>query len=124
VTINTDNRLMSATSMSHEMNELVRQCDWTFLDLQRATINALKSAFIPFEERLEIIEEIEESEEIKVSEYIEIDEHFEYGIGLEAALYVEALEDEVIEKFINDFNTNQLTLDPSLYSFRSDDEEE
>jgi adenosine deaminase len=58
VTINTDNRLMSATSMSHEMNELVRQCDWTFLDLQRATINALKSAFIPFEERLEIIEEI------------------------------------------------------------------
>ena len=73
---------------------------------------------------LEIIEEIEESEEIKVSEYIEIDEHFEYGIGLEAALYVEALEDEVIEKFINDFNTNQLTLDPSLYSFRSDDDEE
>ena len=58
VTINTDNRLMSATSMTHEMNELVRQCDWTFLDLQRATINALKSAFIPFEERLEIIEEI------------------------------------------------------------------
>jgi len=73
---------------------------------------------------LEIIEEIEESEEIKVSEYIEIDEHFEYGIGLEAALYVEALEDEVIEKFINDFNTNQLTLDPSLYSFRSDNDEE
>lgn len=58
VTINTDNRLMSATSMSREMNEMVKQCDWTFQDLQRVTINALKSAFIPFEERLAIIEEI------------------------------------------------------------------
>ena len=58
VTINTDNRLMSATSMSREMNEMVKQCDWTFQDLQRVTINALKSAFIPFEERLAIIEGI------------------------------------------------------------------
>jgi adenosine deaminase len=58
VTLNTDNRLMSATSMSREMNELVTACDWNFQDLQRVTINALKSAFIPFEERLEIIEEI------------------------------------------------------------------
>ena len=58
VTVNTDNRLMSATSMSREMHELVKACDWTFLDLQRVTINALKSSFIPFEERLAIIEEI------------------------------------------------------------------
>ena len=58
VTINTDNRLMSATSMSREMNEVVKQCDWTFQDLQRVTINAMKSAFIPFEERLAIIEEV------------------------------------------------------------------
>ncbi|MFM6841734.1 MAG: adenosine deaminase [Candidatus Planktophila sp.] len=58
VTINTDNRLMSATSMSREMNEMVAACDWNFLDLQRVTINALKSAFIPFEERLTIIDEI------------------------------------------------------------------
>jgi adenosine deaminase len=56
VTINTDNRLMSATSMSREMYEMVKECDWTYQDLQRATINALKSAFIPFEERLAIIE--------------------------------------------------------------------
>ena len=58
VTLNTDNRLMSATSMTREMSELVTACDWKFIDLQRVTINALKSAFIPFEERLEIIEEI------------------------------------------------------------------
>ncbi len=58
ITVNTDNRLMSATSMSREMHELVKACDWNFLDLQRVTINALKSSFIPFEERLAIIEEI------------------------------------------------------------------
>lgn len=58
VTINTDNRLMSATSMSREMYQMVKECDWTFQDLQRVTINALKSAFIPFEERLAIIEEV------------------------------------------------------------------
>jgi adenosine deaminase len=58
ITLNTDNRLMSQTSMSHEMSELVNAFDWNFIDLQRVTINALKSAFIPFEERLAIIEEV------------------------------------------------------------------
>ena len=58
VTVNTDNRLMSATSMSREMSELVTAFNWSFLDLQRVTINALKSSFIPFEERLAIIEKV------------------------------------------------------------------
>ena len=58
ITVNTDNRLMSATSMSNEMNELVKAFNWSYLDLQRVTINALKSAFIPFEERLAIIENV------------------------------------------------------------------
>lgn len=58
ITVNTDNRLMSQTSMSKEMTALVEAFDWTFQDLQRVTINALKSAFIPFEERLAIIEEV------------------------------------------------------------------
>ncbi len=44
--------------MTHEMNEVVKAFNWTLLDLQRVTINALKSSFIPFEERLEIIEKI------------------------------------------------------------------
>ena len=58
VTLNTDNRLMSNTSMSHEMSQCVKSFDWKFVDLQRVTVNALKSSFIPFEERLEIIEKI------------------------------------------------------------------
>ena len=58
VTLNTDNRLMSNTSMSNEMTQCVKSFDWKFVDLQRITVNALKSSFIPFEERLEIIEKV------------------------------------------------------------------
>lgn len=58
VTVNTDNRLMSGTSMSHEYAQLVDAFGWTLLDMQRTTVNALKSAFIPFEERLAIIEQV------------------------------------------------------------------
>lgn len=49
---------MSRTSMTHEMNELVGAFGWNFADLQRVTVNAMKSAFIPFEERLAIIETV------------------------------------------------------------------
>lgn len=58
VTLNTDNRLMSNTSMSNEMIQCVKSFNWKFSDLQRVTVNALKSSFIPFEERLEIIEKV------------------------------------------------------------------
>jgi adenosine deaminase len=58
VTLNTDNRLMSGTSMSQEMQSLVDQAGWTLADLRWVTINALKSAFIPFDERLALIEEV------------------------------------------------------------------
>ena len=58
VTVNTDNRLMSGTSMSREMGLLVQDAGWTMDDLRWVTINAMKSAFIPFDERLAIIEGI------------------------------------------------------------------
>ncbi|QGN59275.1 adenosine deaminase [Nostocoides sp. HKS02] len=56
VTVNTDNRLMSGTTMSREMGLLVDEAGWTMDDLRWVTINAMKSAFIPFDERLAIIE--------------------------------------------------------------------
>ena len=59
---------MSGTSMSQEMSHVVDAFDWTFLDLQRVTVNALKSAFIPFNERLEIIEELVKPAYQKISE--------------------------------------------------------
>jgi adenosine deaminase len=55
VTVNTDNRLMSDTSMSKEMTALVRDAGFGLADLEWVTINAMKSAFLPFDERLEII---------------------------------------------------------------------
>ncbi|MBK9475233.1 MAG: adenosine deaminase [Tetrasphaera sp.] len=58
VTINTDNRLMSGTSMSREMQLLVDEAGWSLEDLRWATINAMKSAFIPFDARLAIIEHV------------------------------------------------------------------
>jgi adenosine deaminase len=58
VTVNTDNRLMSDTTMSQEMHRLVEAFGYGWTDLQRFTINAMKSAFIPFGERLEIIDDV------------------------------------------------------------------
>ncbi|NUS45170.1 MAG: adenosine deaminase [Mycobacteriaceae bacterium] len=58
VTVNTDNRLMSDTTMSNEMLKLVHTFDYGWSDLERFTINAMKSAFIPFPERLRIIDDI------------------------------------------------------------------
>jgi adenosine deaminase len=58
VTVNTDNRLMSDTTMSQEMLRLVEAFGYGWSDLERFTINAMKSAFIPFDERLSIIDDV------------------------------------------------------------------
>jgi adenosine deaminase len=55
VTVNTDNRLMSGTSMTREMALLVDAFGYDWADLQWFTINAMKSSFIPFDQRLDII---------------------------------------------------------------------
>jgi adenosine deaminase len=56
VTLNTDNRLMSNCSMSSEMQAVVDAFDWTLSDLQWLTINAMKSSFVHFNERLKLID--------------------------------------------------------------------
>lgn len=58
VTVNTDNRLMSDTTMTNEMALLVEEFGYGWTDLQRFTINAMKSAFIPFDERLALIDDV------------------------------------------------------------------
>ncbi|WP_169985417.1 MULTISPECIES: adenosine deaminase [unclassified Microbispora] len=55
VTVNTDNRLMSGTSVSQEFAKLVDAFGYDWDDLQWFTVNAMKSAFIPFDERLALI---------------------------------------------------------------------
>ena len=58
VTVNTDNRLMSNTSMSHEFVQLSEAFETDLADMQWLTINAMKSAFTDFPERLHIINNI------------------------------------------------------------------
>jgi adenosine deaminase len=56
VTVNTDNRLMSDVSMTSEMSALVEAFGYDWARLEWFTINAMKSAFLPFDERLALIE--------------------------------------------------------------------
>ncbi len=55
VTVNTDNRLMSRTTLSEEFAKLVEAFGYDWDDLRWFTVNAMKSAFIGFDERLELI---------------------------------------------------------------------
>ena len=54
-TMNTDNRLMSATTLTHEFAECAAAFDWDWKMVRWMTVNAMKSAFIPFDERIELI---------------------------------------------------------------------
>ncbi|MDO0929144.1 adenosine deaminase [Streptomyces sp. TG1A-8] len=58
VTLNTDNRLVSGTTMTREMSLLVEEAGWTLEDLRTVTVNAVKSAFVPFDERKALIEDV------------------------------------------------------------------
>ncbi len=55
VTVNTDNRLMSQVTLTDEFTALVREFGYGWPDLQWLTVNAMKSAFAPFDERLALI---------------------------------------------------------------------
>jgi adenosine deaminase len=58
VTVNTDNRLMSGTSVSREMRLLCDAFGYGARELAWFTVNAMKSAFIPFDERLALIDDV------------------------------------------------------------------
>jgi adenosine deaminase len=58
VTVNTDNRLMSHCSVTSEFGNLIDAFGYGWADLQWFTVNAMKSAFIGFDERLEIINDV------------------------------------------------------------------
>jgi adenosine deaminase len=55
VTVNTDNRLQSGTSLSEEFARLCEAFGYGWDDIQWFTVNAMKSAFLPFDERLALI---------------------------------------------------------------------
>jgi adenosine deaminase len=57
VTVNTDNRLMSGVTLSSEFAALGGSFGLDLAEMQWLTINAMKSAFCPFDMRLRIINE-------------------------------------------------------------------
>ena len=58
VTLNTDNRLMSGVSLSSEFAALDAAFRIGLGEMEWLTINAMKSAFAPFDERLRLINEV------------------------------------------------------------------
>ncbi|MDN5725394.1 MAG: adenosine deaminase [Propionibacteriales bacterium] len=58
VTVNCDNRLMSATTMSREFALLSEAFDQSLAEVKWYTLNAAKSAFWPFDQRLAMIEDV------------------------------------------------------------------
>jgi adenosine deaminase len=55
VTLNTDNRLMSGITMSSEFEACANAFGWTLEDMEWLTLNAAKSSFFHFDQRLEMI---------------------------------------------------------------------
>ena len=55
VTVNTDNRLMSQVTLSSEFHRLTEEFGYGWTDIEWLTVNAMKSAFAGFDERLHLI---------------------------------------------------------------------
>lgn len=58
VFLSTDNRLMSNTSLTKEMELAVQYFNLEFHDLEKITLNAMKSAFIHHDEKIRIIYDV------------------------------------------------------------------
>ncbi|MCV2393502.1 adenosine deaminase [Actinotalea sp. M2MS4P-6] len=58
VTISTDNRLMSRTSLTDELWNLVTQARWTMDDLLAVTMTAARSAFVHADEREALVADV------------------------------------------------------------------
>jgi adenosine deaminase len=55
VTLNTDNRLMSDTTMTKEFEAAAETLGLSMEDFEKITINAMKSAFLPYDQRCDLI---------------------------------------------------------------------
>ncbi|CAL8967509.1 Adenosine deaminase [Propionicimonas sp. T2.31MG-18] len=60
VTVSCDNRLMSRTTLSREFALLSEAFGYGLDDLRRFSLNAAKSAFLPWDRRLELIDQVKD----------------------------------------------------------------
>jgi adenosine deaminase len=58
VVLNTDNRLMSGTTLTEEYWLAARHLDFTFDELSRVALDSFASSFLPWQERLALLEEM------------------------------------------------------------------
>jgi adenosine deaminase len=70
VILGTDNRLMSRTTLSKEMYLAVTHYNLTLGDLEKITLNAMKSAFIHHDERIKIIYDVLKPRYARIREQI------------------------------------------------------
>lgn len=90
--------------------------------------NGNLAALDPLEEEIglymaEVIMSLEEEEAVKVKEHVDMDANADFGVSLDVGVHVDKITPKVIEKFIKDFNEDNLTLDDTLYSFQTQDQE-
>jgi hypothetical protein len=71
----------------------------------------------------EVMVELQEEDSVKVSEHVDLDLDHEFGIGLDVGLHIEHVTPEIIQRFIQDFNADKLSLDETLFSFQLETDE-
>jgi adenosine deaminase len=58
VTVNTDNRLVSGTTTTREMQRLRDEAGWADTDLRAASLTAAEAAFLPWPQRAALVERV------------------------------------------------------------------
>ena len=71
VTVNTDNRLITDTTVSKELWLLHRHLGFTLTDIKQVIINGFKSSFQPFHERRQLLARISD----ELAAFTDPDEH-------------------------------------------------
>src|SRR6202161_3002163 len=66
VTLNTDNRLMSSTTMTQQFEAAAETFGLSLADFEKITINAMKSAFLPYDQRCHFIYSVLKSRYAKI----------------------------------------------------------
>ena len=63
VVLNTDNRLMSGTTLTEEYGHAARHLDFDFDELCTIALNSFESSFLPWEERIQLLQSVSEEME-------------------------------------------------------------
>ena len=60
VVLNTDNRLMSGVTLTDEYVHAANSLDFTFAELSQVALNGFESCFLPYAERVALVEEVQQ----------------------------------------------------------------